>query len=118
MKRLGGACLAAVLVFGAVAPAAAHRGGRIHFGPVVVGAPILAPLLFPLAVAATIATGVVTAIAAPFTPPYAAPVYRPPVYVAPPPAPAPAYWYYCPDARAYYPYVAACPGGWLTVVPR
>jgi hypothetical protein len=31
---------------------------------------------------------------------------------------APAYWYYCADAQAYYPYVQQCPGGWLTVVPN
>jgi hypothetical protein len=24
-------------------------------------------------------------------------------------------WYYCPDSRAYYPYVRKCPGGWETV---
>ncbi len=38
----------------------------------------------------------------------------PPVVVQPSP---PAYWYYCPEARAYYPYVQHCPSGWLTVVP-
>ncbi len=27
------------------------------------------------------------------------------------------YWYFCPDAKAYYPYVKNCPGGWLKVVP-
>jgi len=27
------------------------------------------------------------------------------------------YWYYCADAKAYYPYVKECPGGWLKVVP-
>ena len=27
------------------------------------------------------------------------------------------YWYYCEQAKAYYPYVKACPGGWMTVVP-
>jgi hypothetical protein len=32
--------------------------------------------------------------------------------------PAPAYWYYCPDAKAYYPYVKDCPGGWQQVVPQ
>jgi hypothetical protein len=25
------------------------------------------------------------------------------------------YWYYCADAKAYYPYVDACPGGWQAV---
>jgi hypothetical protein len=39
-----------------------------------------------------------------------------PVYVQQPAAPP--YWYYCPDANAYYPYVQQCPGGWLTVVPN
>jgi len=29
----------------------------------------------------------------------------------------PYYWYYCPDAQNYYPYVKQCPGGWLKVVP-
>lgn len=34
------------------------------------------------------------------------------------PAPPSSYWYYCEDARAYYPYVRECPAGWLTVVPQ
>lgn len=34
--------------------------------------------------------------------------------VAPAPA-APQFWYYCDAAKAYYPYVAACPSGWKTV---
>lgn len=29
--------------------------------------------------------------------------------------PAPAYWYRCEDPEGYYPYVAACPGGWQRV---
>lgn len=63
-------------------------------------------------------------------------VYAPAWYVWPyaPPrvvvAPAPVYierdaqtegrswWYYCPEARAYYPYVRSCPGGWERVSPR
>ena len=45
--------------------------------------------------------------------------YPPPVVYAPPAvtveqAPA-AYWYYCPPARAYFPYVRECPVGWLAV---
>ncbi len=38
-----------------------------------------------------------------------------------PPAPAPAqpaYWYYCADARQYYPYIQECPGGWQRVSPQ
>jgi hypothetical protein len=29
----------------------------------------------------------------------------------------PGYWYYCPDAKGYYPHVKRCPSGWLKVVP-
>jgi hypothetical protein len=28
------------------------------------------------------------------------------------------YWYYCADARAYYPYVRECPAGWQRVAPQ
>src|SRR5271169_6753757 len=27
------------------------------------------------------------------------------------------YWYFCPSAKNYYPYVKKCPKGWLKVVP-
>ncbi len=27
------------------------------------------------------------------------------------------FWYYCEDARGYFPYVHECPRGWMTVVP-
>lgn len=30
-------------------------------------------------------------------------------------APAPSYWYYCPSAQNYYPYVIQCPVGWEQV---
>ena|SRR5215469_9213558 len=54
---------------------------------------------------------------------YPQPVYPYPYPYAPPPyvppevewAPTPAYWYYCPPAGAYYPYVPACPTGWRRV---
>ncbi len=40
-------------------------------------------------------------------------------YIQPAPAPpAQAYWYYCANAGAYYPYVKDCPGGWMQVVPQ
>lgn len=73
-----------------------------------------------------------------FYPPYAYPpgvVYWPRVYVPPlvveappvyversvvPPVTVPlepGYWYYCAEARAYYPQVNACPGGWQKVAP-
>jgi len=34
------------------------------------------------------------------------------------PAPSSAYWYYCADSRAYYPYVRDCPAGWQRVAPQ
>ena len=47
-----------------------------------------------------------------------------PVYVEPPQPkvyvqqPSNNYWYYCPAAGKYYPYVQSCPQGWLQVVPQ
>ncbi|MGE5638797.1 MAG: hypothetical protein ACM30H_01770 [Clostridia bacterium] len=86
----------------------AHSGGHFHPGfhsgvhtRIFIGAPL---------------------VVAPFAayPYYYAPA---PVYYAPPPpayveAPPPQqYWYYCASARAYYPYVQDCPGGWQRVLP-
>jgi len=48
------------------------------------------------------------------------PVYveqSPPAPAASQPAPA-AYWYYCPDSRAYYPYVRECASAWQRVAPQ
>lgn len=62
-----------------------------------------------------------------FAPFYYPPPYYDPYYYYPPPVqyvePAPAppvqqYWYYCPGAGAYYPYVQQCPGGWQQVLPQ
>ena len=64
-----------------------------------------------------------------YYPPYhPAPVViqqQPTVYVEqnPQPAPAaqpaaPAYWYFCADSRAYYPYVRECASGWQRVAPQ
>lgn len=52
----------------------------------------------------------------PYPEPYA-PLYYPPVQPELPiPAPPPVqYWYYCNAAKAYYPYVQTCPGGWVRV---
>ena len=44
---------------------------------------------------------------------YPRPVYPYPDPYTPPTATQ--YWYYCPPARAYYPYVQSCPGGWRLV---
>lgn len=44
-----------------------------------------------------------------------------PVFIerSPPAEPAAQiWWYWCADARAYYPYVQQCPGGWQRVAPQ
>lgn len=44
-----------------------------------------------------------------------------PVFIerSPPAEPAAqVWWYWCADARAYYPYVQQCPGGWQRVAPQ
>ena len=104
-------CLAAPSAF------AWHHGPRVYFG-FNFGIPLGAypygpyPYYFP---------------AYTYPPYYAAPivVQRPStVYIEQQPAPAaqssaPAgYWYYCADARAYYPYVKECPAGWQRVAPQ
>lgn len=85
-----------------------HGGGRVFFyaAPVIVGAYLASRYYYP--------------------PPYYPPA---PVYYAPPPPPvyieqpqvAPqsqAYWYYCPQSRAYYPHVQSCAGPWQRVAPQ
>lgn len=85
-----------------------YRGGGVGVG-VVIG-PGFGPWYYP---------------AAPY---YYPPSYPPvviqqqaPVYVE---QPAPAagepsnFWYYCTGAKAYYPYVKECPGGWQRVSPQ
>jgi hypothetical protein len=98
-----------------------HGGSRVSFG-LFVGAPF-----FPY-------------YAAPYYYPsyYYPPYYYPPYYYYPPavagPVYSPAYveqgaaqttpaqqenwWYYCADAKSYYPYVRECPGGWVRVSPQ
>ncbi len=39
-------------------------------------------------------------------------------YVERDPPAEPIWWYWCNDARAYYPYVKECPGGWQRVAPQ
>ena len=70
-----------------------HYAGRAAAG-VFVGAALVAPLV----------------IAAPRY------YYPPPRYVPAPPQPA--YWYFCAEYNAYYPYVQYCPGGWQPVPAR
>ena len=64
----------------------------------------------------------------PYAYPYDYPAYSPPVVQSAPEAyiqqDTPAeqyqqqYWYYCQNPQGYYPYVAACPGGWQPVSPQ
>jgi hypothetical protein len=101
--------LAAVASNAALARGHGHgRGGSHARIGVFIGAPIYSYGYYP----------------APY---YPAPYYYPSVPVVPPvyveqgspeAAPEPAnYWYYCADAKAYYPYVKQCPGGWQRVAP-
>jgi hypothetical protein len=110
----GKAICASVFMLGALAsaPADAHRGVRFGFH---FGFPIFLPYYYYY-----------------YSPP-------PPVYYHPPPvvhvpAPSPpayversvapaapppeAYWYYCADSEAYYPYVRQCATEWQRVSPR
>jgi hypothetical protein len=110
MRRTAALLAVLVLATAASVPAAAHgwRHGHVRFG-VFIGAPVLAyGWMYP--------------------PPWYVWSYAPPrvVVTASPvyierdtegPAPG-AWWYYCPEARAYYPYVRDCPGGWQRVPPQ
>ena len=45
--------------------------------------------------------------------------WNPYYYAAPTPVyPTPLYWYYCPSAAAYYPYVEYCADPWVPVLVR
>ncbi len=82
-----------------------HFHSHFHHRPIViVGAPFFGPFYYPY--------------------PY---YYYPPMSYLPPdymegggaaPGPSEAYWYYCAGAKAYYPYVKECPGGWQKVAPQ
>jgi hypothetical protein len=82
-----------------------HHGGHFR-GSVFIGGAVFAPWYWP----------------GPYyyPPAYYPPAYYPPAteYIEPQPSAAPAYWYYCPGSRAYYPYVRDCPGGWQPVAPQ
>lgn len=58
-----------------------------------------------------------------YYPPVVAVPASPPVYIErgnaqAAPEQSRAYWYYCADEKAYYPYVKQCPGGWQRVAPQ
>ena len=92
------------------------HGGHARFGFYVVVPLFAAPFhpYYPPAYYPRYYPPVVVAPAAP-------PVYieNSPVQAAPVTAEAPGnWWHYCVDAKAYYPYVKECPGGWQRVAPQ
>jgi len=128
MKTKKMAVALAVLLGGLVATESAfawrgHRGhSRLHLG-IVIGAPIVSwhsyhprPYHYPAYYPAY------------YPPYYPAPVIvpaQPTVYIerdsqpsVQPSTQPQGYWFYCADARAYYPYVKECPGGWQRVAPQ
>jgi hypothetical protein len=102
MKRIAILALAAAA---ALASGAALAHGRITFG-IGIGVPIWGAPFYPYG----------------YYPPY---YYEPRTVVVPAQptryieqaSPESGYWYYCADAKAYYPYVKDCPGGWQRVSP-
>lgn len=111
--------LLALLLAGIMASEAAlahgprhHARSRVHFG-VFIGAPAFwyyppPYYYYPPAY---------------YYPPVVAAPASPPVYIErgdarPAPEQAQGYWYYCPEAKAYYPYVKQCAGGWQRVAPQ
>lgn len=107
-------CVVFLLLLATMA-AGAWAGGHTRVG-VVIG-PVWGPWYYPP-----------TYYYPPYYPPYQPIVIQraPQVYVeqyAPPQEMPPApertsYWYYCAAAKAYYPYVNECPGGWQKVLPQ
>lgn len=113
---------AAALGLGALASSAAFAHGYYHSRPRV-GVYIGAPIVF-----------------SPWYYGYPRPYYYPPYYYPPAVVAAPApqtvyiekgqeaeapaaqgsdpWWYYCPESKAYYPYVDRCAGGWQRVKPQ
>ena len=87
-----------------------NHGPHVRFG-VTVGGPVwFGPAYYPRYY---------------YPPYYYAPMpVSPPVYIEQgeaqpaPAAPPQAYWYYCAEAKGYYPYVKECPGGWQRVSPQ
>jgi hypothetical protein len=127
MKLANAAALTAAILVGvlAVTPADARGGrGRVGVG-VYIGGPVWGPAWYPRPYYYyPFAYGYpYPAYTYPYGYPYPAPA-SPPVYIerdeaAPAPAPQSQSqsqnWYYCPGAKAYYPYVRECPGGWQQV---
>ncbi len=101
------------LAIAGIGPASAHSP-RTRVG-VYIGGPVIGPAWGPMWGPAW------------YPPPYYYPPQQvivvppspPPVYIEQnPPVEEQAYWYYCSGAKAYYPYVKECPGGWQKVLPQ
>lgn len=118
MKALSAKWLsAAALVLGMVAATAAmaHGGGHSHARVgVFIGGPVFSPWWYPY--------GYPYSYYYPY--PYAAARPGPTEYIeqgqsaSAPAAGSDPYWYYCPEAKAYYPYVDKCAAGWQRVKPQ
>ena len=115
MKPVKATLSVVVFVFGASAsvPALAwHHGGNTSFG-VFIGAPAYwySPYYYP-------------PYYPPDYPPLVAEPSSPPTYIeqgevqSAPSHPHSNWWYYCANAKAYYPYVKECPAGWQRVAPQ
>lgn len=89
-----------------------HRGG-VHFGVMI--NPWMAPSPFYYPYSPTYYPAPIIVQSAPI-------VQQAPVYIeqeaSAAPIAAPNYWYYCRAAKAYYPYVKECRGGWERVAPQ
>jgi hypothetical protein len=106
---LARACCAAILVLGAAAAGTASAHGGVRFG-FSFGYPgwYPAPYYYPPPVYY-------------YPPPVVAAPAAPPIYMEQSRTPAPPaeqYWYFCPDSKAYYPYVQNCGSAWQRVAPR
>jgi len=113
------AVLVMTLLSSGTAFADGYHGGGHFRGSVVIGGPFWGPSWY------------YPGYYPPYYPnyyPYYDPYYYPPAVSVP--STPPAYieqdestepsapsgvWYYCPETKAYYPYVRKCPGGWQTV---
>ena len=105
--KLSKVCCAALMLTAFAAGSASAHGVRFGFH---FGAPLWypAPYYYPPPVYY-------------YPPPVVAAPAAPPVYIEQGQAPAPRaeqYWYFCPDSKAYYPYVQSCASTWQRVAPR
>ena len=104
----------ALLAMAASAAALAHGGGHLHQPRVSVGFVFGGPAYWHYPV---------YYYPPPYYYPYYAPVAAPTYYIErgdayTAPEQTQGYWYYCPEAKAYYPYVKQCAGGWQRVAPQ